>query len=48
VRTSNDPDAVLGTADGTRRPLDPRIASLIAAALGDARTVLNVGAETGC
>jgi SAM-dependent methyltransferase len=39
-------DQIGGTYALTRRP-DPRIASVIVGALGDARTVLNVGAGTG-
>lgn len=37
----------IGEGYGRRRRADPRIASALAAALGDARTVLNVGAGTG-
>src|SRR5437762_12653628 len=37
----------IGTTYATTRPADPRIASRIWAALGDARTVVNVGAGTG-
>jgi SAM-dependent methyltransferase len=47
MTTARDPYAVLGTAYATRRRADPRIADLIRTALGDARTVLNVGAGTG-
>jgi SAM-dependent methyltransferase len=36
-----------GHGYATRRRTDPRIASLVHAALGDARTVLNVGAGAG-
>ncbi|MFZ0667191.1 MAG: class I SAM-dependent methyltransferase [Acidimicrobiales bacterium] len=36
-----------GSGYGLRRRTDPRIASLVHAALADARTVLNVGAGTG-
>jgi hypothetical protein len=36
-----------GAAYATRRRPDPRIAALIHAALGDARTVINVGAGAG-
>ena len=39
-------DRIGGTYGATRRP-DPRIAALIDEALGDARSVLNVGAGTG-
>jgi SAM-dependent methyltransferase len=39
-------DRIGGTYARTRRP-DPRIAAQIDAALGDARTVVNVGAGTG-
>ena len=39
-------DAIGRTYAATRRE-DPRIAALIQAALGDARTVVNVGAGTG-
>ena len=39
-------DAIGTTYAATRRE-DPRIAALIHAALGDARTVVNVGAGTG-
>lgn len=41
-----DYDALAGHYAGVRRP-DPRIAAAIDAALGDARTVVNVGAGTG-
>jgi hypothetical protein len=34
----------IGTTYATTRPTDPRIAARIWAALGDARTVVNVGA----
>ena len=37
----------IGTTYGATRREDPRIAALIHAALGDARTVVNVGAGTG-
>src|SRR5438034_7347206 len=37
----------IGATYATTRPADPRIAARIWAALGDARTVLNVGAGTG-
>ncbi len=37
----------IGTTYAAARPADPRIAARIWAALGDARTVLNVGAGTG-
>ncbi|NYJ76025.1 class I SAM-dependent methyltransferase [Allobranchiibius huperziae] len=40
-------DTIGATYTATRRT-DPRIAARIWAALGDARTVLNVGAGTGC
>jgi SAM-dependent methyltransferase len=39
-------DRIGGTYEATRKP-DPRIAALILDALGDARSVLNVGAGTG-
>ena len=39
-------DRIGGSYHATRRP-DPRIAALILDALGDARSVLNVGAGTG-
>jgi SAM-dependent methyltransferase len=39
-------DRIGGTYQATRKP-DPRIAALILDALGDARSVLNVGAGTG-
>jgi SAM-dependent methyltransferase len=39
-------DTIGATYTATRRP-DPRIGALIAAALGDARSVLNVGAGSG-
>jgi Methyltransferase domain len=42
-----DPYAALGVAYAARRQPDPRIAALIHAALGDSRTVVNVGAGTG-
>ncbi len=38
----------IGAGYGRLRHTDPRIASRIWVALGDARTVLNVGAGTGC
>lgn len=43
------PDAydTIGVNYGQRRKSDPRIAALIDGALGDARTVLNVGAGSG-
>jgi SAM-dependent methyltransferase len=47
VTMTSDPYAALGTAYATRRRPDPRIAGVIRAALGGARTVLNVGAGTG-
>jgi Methyltransferase domain len=37
----------IGTTYAAARPADPRIAARICAALGDAHTVLNVGAGTG-
>ena len=37
----------IGTTYAAARPADPRIAARIWAALGDARTVVNVGAGTG-
>lgn len=36
-----------GAGYGQRRRTDPRIASHVLAALGEARTVINVGAGTG-
>lgn len=39
-------DTIGTTYNGTRRA-DPRVAALITTALGDARTVINVGAGTG-
>jgi hypothetical protein len=39
-------DRIGGSYQATRQP-DPRIAALIDDALGDARTVVNVGAGTG-
>jgi SAM-dependent methyltransferase len=47
MTTATDPYAVLGSSYASRRQPDPRIARLIRAALGDARTVINVGAGTG-
>jgi SAM-dependent methyltransferase len=47
MTAATDPYAVLGASYASRRRPDPRIASLIRAALGDARTVVNVGAGTG-
>jgi SAM-dependent methyltransferase len=47
VATTSDPYGTLGAAYAVRRRPDPRIADLIRAALGDARSVLNVGAGTG-
>jgi SAM-dependent methyltransferase len=43
----SDPYAALGNRYAARRVPDPRISGLIAAELGGARTVLNVGAGTG-
>jgi SAM-dependent methyltransferase len=43
----NDPYHTFGQGYGLRRRPDPRIQSLINSALGDATTVLNVGAGTG-
>ncbi|GIH08528.1 methyltransferase type 11 [Rhizocola hellebori] len=43
----NDPYGVFGRGYVHRRRTDPRIAALIESALGDARTVVNVGAGTG-
>jgi hypothetical protein len=37
----------IGATYAATRPADPRIAARIWAALGDARTVVNVGAGTG-
>jgi SAM-dependent methyltransferase len=47
--TSHGPVAYdrIGYSYGTRRVADPRIASAITRALGDARTVINVGAGAG-
>ena len=46
--TAGDVDYALhGTGYAARRRADPRIARLVHAALGDARTVLNVGAGAG-
>lgn len=42
-----DPYERLGSGYATRRRPDPRIARLVAQALGDARTVVNVGAGAG-
>jgi SAM-dependent methyltransferase len=42
-----DPYAVLGISYAARRQPDPRIAAVIRAALGPARTVVNVGAGAG-
>lgn len=47
MTAAGDPYAVLGNAYAIRRRPDPRIAGLISAALGDARTVVNVGAGAG-
>lgn len=44
---SNDPYRALSGGYSTHRRPDPRIAALISRALGDAETVLNVGAGTG-
>ncbi len=38
----------IGTGYASRRREDPRIARAIHAALGDARSIVNVGAGTGC
>src|ERR671936_130419 len=46
TRVSTLYDRIGGSYQATRRP-DPRIAGLILEALGDARSVLNVGAGTG-
>jgi SAM-dependent methyltransferase len=47
-RTAGDFDyETHGTGYGVQRRTDPRIAAYVHAALGDARTVLNVGAGTG-
>ncbi len=42
-----DPYAVLGVSYAASRQPDPRIAAIIRAALGSARTVVNVGAGAG-
>lgn len=47
MTAATDPYAVLGVSYAARRQPDPRIAAHIRAALGGARTVLNVGAGTG-
>jgi SAM-dependent methyltransferase len=47
VTAGGDPYADLGISYAVRRRPDPRVAALIQAALGDARTVVNVGAGTG-
>jgi SAM-dependent methyltransferase len=47
VTTARDPYGTLGAGYATHRRPDLRIARFIWAALGDARTVLNVGAGTG-
>ena len=49
VRQRGNPDAYdqLGVGYPTHRRTDPRLAAVIANALGDARTVLNIGAGTG-
>jgi SAM-dependent methyltransferase len=47
VSTPADPYATLGNCYAMRRRPDPRIGRHIHAALGDASTVLNVGAGTG-
>lgn len=47
VTATGDPYATLGNSYATRRRPDPRVAREIWAALGDARTVLNVGAGAG-
>lgn len=39
--------ASIGTVYRNYRVADPRIAAFVHAALGNARTVLNVGADTG-
>jgi SAM-dependent methyltransferase len=44
---THNPYAALGTGYSVGRRPDPRVADLIDAALGEARTVLNVGAGTG-
>ncbi|MEU7820637.1 methyltransferase domain-containing protein [Catellatospora sp. NPDC049133] len=43
----NDPYRTLGAGYAERRRPDPRVAAIIEAALGDARTVVNVGAGAG-
>ncbi len=40
-------DAAHGQGDGRQRRADPRLAAWVHAALGDARTILNVGAGAG-
>jgi SAM-dependent methyltransferase len=47
VTAGGDPYADLGISYAVRRQPDPRVAAQIGAALGDARTVVNVGAGTG-
>jgi SAM-dependent methyltransferase len=47
VTAVRDPYADLGICYARQRRPDPRIAAQIRAALGDARTVVNVGAGTG-
>ncbi|HEY3976685.1 MAG TPA: class I SAM-dependent methyltransferase [Streptosporangiaceae bacterium] len=47
MTAGRDPYRTLGNSYATRRRPDPRIARLIGAALGDARTIVNVGAGTG-
>jgi SAM-dependent methyltransferase len=47
MTAADDPYAALGTGYSVGRRPDPRVAELIDAARGDARTVLNVGAGTG-
>jgi SAM-dependent methyltransferase len=47
VTGTADPYAVLGVCYAASRQPDPRIAAMIRAALGGARTVVNVGAGTG-
>jgi len=47
VTASTDPYSALGVSYTASRKPDPRIAARIRAALGDARTIVNVGAGAG-
>jgi SAM-dependent methyltransferase len=47
MTAGRDPYRTLGASYAARRRPDPRVARLIDTALGDARTVINVGAGTG-